>query len=263
MIKKLLPLLVVILAGETIFMHPFLVPRLYRSLMMDVWGISNTDVGVAFSSYGLTAMLSYIFGGPFADKYEPRGLMVISLLVTALGSSLLFFNPSSTTLIIAYGFFGVSTIFLMWSAMIKVTHEIGGESSRGSAMGILEGGRGLVAAMMSTFLVFLVGMNTNKAGEILDKTWALNSIYLSISIFMVFVSIIVWFVLKDVETKQANAHDWTLEKAKKVFSNLNLWLLAIIILSAYCSYKNVGNYSVYMRDVKGMSIVESSTFTSY
>jgi MFS family permease len=263
MIKKILPLFIVVLAGETIFMHPFLVPRLYRSLMMDVWGISNTDVGIAFSAYGLTAMLSYIFGGPFADKYEPRGLMVISILVTALGSSLLFFNPSSTTLIIAYGFFGVSTIFLMWSAMIKVTHEIGGEESRASAMGILEGGRGLVAALMSSFLVFLVGMNTNSAGEILDKAKALNSVYLSISIFMVFVSIIVWFGLKNVETKEAKAHDWTLEKAKSVFGDFNLWLLAIIILSAYCSYKNVGNYSVYMRDVKGMSIIESSTFTSY
>jgi MFS family permease len=79
MFKKLLTLFIVVLAGETIFMHPFLVPRLYRSLMMEAWGISNTDVGLGFSAYGITAMLSYVFGGPFADKYEPRGLMAISL----------------------------------------------------------------------------------------------------------------------------------------------------------------------------------------
>lgn len=263
MLKKLFTLFIVVIAGETIFMHPFLVPRLYRSLMMEAWGINNTDVGTAMSAYGITAMLSYIFGGPFADKYEPRGLMVISLLITALGSSLLFFNPSAFTLICTYAFFGVSTIFLMWSAMIKVTHEIGGEETRATAMGVLEGGRGLIAAGMSSFLVFLVGTQTNASGIIVNKVSSLNLIYMSISIFMIIVSIIVWFGLKDVESKEAKAHDWSLDKAILVAKDLNLWLLAIIILCAYCSYKNLGNFSVYMTDVKGMSILDSSKFTSY
>jgi MFS family permease len=262
MSKKYLSLLIVVLAGEAIFMHPFLVPRLYRNLMMDAWGISNTDVGVAFSAYGITAMLSYILGGPFADKYDPRGLMVISLLATALGSCLLLFNPSATTLTIAYGFFGVSTIFLMWSAMIKLTHEIGGEQTRSTAMAVLEGGRGFVAAAMGSFLVFLVGMQS-EGERIIDKTASLNSIYISISVFMVIFAVIVWFGLKDVESAEAKTHNWSFAKAKVLLKDLNLWLLSIIILSAYCSYKNVGNYPVYLRDIKGMSIIESSEITSY
>lgn len=261
--KKILSLIVVIIAGEAIFMLPFLIPRLYRSLMMDAWSINNTTVGLAFSAYGITAMISYIIGGPFADKFEPRLLMVISLVVTALGSALLIYFPSPTMLIVTYGFFGVSTIFLMWSAMIKVTHEIGGEKHRATSMGFLDGGRGFVAAIMSSFLVIMVSMQSTSDGLIEDKTYTLNSIYFYISAFMIISAIIVWFTLKDVETQESKKHDWSLDKAIILSKDLNLWLLAIIILSAYCSYKNVGNFPVYLNDVKKVSIQKSSLFTSY
>ncbi len=260
---KLFPMFIVVLAGEAIFMHPFLVPRLYRSLMMEVWNVDNMEIGMAFSAYGITAMLSYIFGGPFADKYEPRGLIIISLMVTVVGSGILLFSPSAATLIVAYGFFGISTIFLMWSAMIKVTHQIGGENDRSSAMGILEGGRGFVAAVMSTFLVFLVGTQSDVDGGIVNQVYTLNSIYLSISIFMIVVSVVVWFGLNNAKTQGDKFHDWSLGKAKSLTKNINLWLLALIVLSAYCGYKNVGNYPIYMKEVKGMSILESSKLTSY
>lgn len=263
MIKKLFPLLIVIVAGEAIFMHPFLVPRLYRSLMMEAWDLTNTDVGLAFSAYGITAMVSYLLGGPFADKYEPRGLIVISLLATALGSGLLFLHPSAAMLVFTYGIFGISTIFLMWSAMIKVTHEIGGEESRATAMGFLEGGRGLIAAAMASFLVFLVESEVNSVGEITEGEDALKLIYGCLSIFMIVVSVMVWFGLKNVENKESSIHDWSFEKAKVAAKDLNLWMLSIIILCAYCGYKNIGNYPVYMKDVKGMSILASSKFTSY
>jgi sugar phosphate permease len=129
--------------------------------------------------------------------------------------------------------------------------------------GGVEGGRGLVAALMSSFIVFLVGSQSSATGEIIDKAKTLSSIYLSISIFMVIVSLIVWFGLKGVETKEAQQHNWSFDKALEVAKDLNIWLLAIIILCAYCSYKNVENFPVYMKDVKGMSILESSQFTSY
>ncbi len=261
--KKILTLVTVVLAGEAIFMHPFLVPRLYRSLMMEVWSLNNVQIGLAFSAYGITAMFSYVLGGPFADKFQPRRLIVLSLLTTVIGSGLLLYRPSATIFIIAYGFFGVSTIFLMWSAMLKVTHQIGGRESRALAMGVLEGGRGFVAALMSSFLVFIVSFQSDNAGGIEKPANTLRSIYLSISIFMIFASAIVWFGLKNIEHRKVEVYKWTLTRAKNMVGNLNLWLLSIIVLCAYCSYKNIGIYSVYMKDVKGMSILEASKITSY
>ncbi len=262
-LKKILTLITVVLAGEAIFMHPFLVPRLYRSLMMEVWDLNNVQIGLAFSAYGITAMFSYVLGGPFADKFEPRRLIVLSLLTTVLGSGLLLYRPSAMIFIIAYGFFGVSTIFLMWSAMLKVTHQIGGKESRAFAMGVLEGGRGFVAALMSSFLVFIVSFQSDNAGDIENPSNTLRSIYLSISIFMIFASCIVWFGIKNTESRKVEVYKWTSARAKSMVGDVNLWLLSIIVLSAYCSYKNIGIYSLYLKDVKGMSILEASKITSY
>src|ERR1700733_12792887 len=104
----------VVLAGEAIFMLPFMIPRLFRPLMLEAWGVTNTDFGTAFAAYGVLAMVSYLLGGPFADRYHPRILISISLIMTALGGLYLTHPPSANGLILIYGFFGVSTAFLMW-----------------------------------------------------------------------------------------------------------------------------------------------------
>ncbi len=59
-------------------MAPFLIPRLYRPLMLEAWGINNTTLGTAFAAYGIVAIISYLIGGPFADKYHPRTLIASS-----------------------------------------------------------------------------------------------------------------------------------------------------------------------------------------
>ena len=105
MLKNWFPLLIVTIAGEAIFMLPFLIPRLMRSLMMEAWSVTNTQVGLAFSAYGITAMISYVVGGPFADKYEPRKLMSFSLIITAIGTSLLLISPGPQILFLSYAFF--------------------------------------------------------------------------------------------------------------------------------------------------------------
>src|SRR5258705_254260 len=100
-------------------MPPFVIPRLYRPLMLEAWGLTNTDFGTAFAAYGIAAMLSYLLGGPLADKYHPRLLISLSLVATALGGISLVLFPSKAHLIATYTFFGVSTILLLWGALIK------------------------------------------------------------------------------------------------------------------------------------------------
>lgn len=42
--SKRLSLIMAIIAGEAIFMLPFLIPRLYRPLMLDAWNLTNTQI---------------------------------------------------------------------------------------------------------------------------------------------------------------------------------------------------------------------------
>lgn len=258
-------MLFIIISGEVIFMLPFLIPRLYRPLMLEAWGLTNTDIGKAFSAYGISAMFSYILGGHFADKYSPRYLLTISLIATALGGFVLMLSPGSLTLMIMYFFFGISTIFLMWGALIKVTHVFGGEDKRSTAMGILDSGRGLSAALMSTVIVFTVSNFYSDSALETHKANALNIIYTVTITFTFLVAFALWWSLKDF--KQTNEKDndnqpWSLQKALLVLKDMKVWLLGFIILSAYCGYKSIDNYSIYLVDIQGKSLATSSMLTS-
>jgi MFS family permease len=257
-----LRMIFIILAGEAVFMLPFMIPRLYRPLMLEGWSLTNTDIGVAFSAYGVTAMLSYIFGGPFADKYHPRFLIALSLALTALGSFYLVLLPSQTSLVITYAFFGVSTIFFMWGALIKTTHIVGKENKRSTALGILDGGRGLLAAVASSLLVVITSTLFPKLDNHGDQIKALNVIYLFTAGFTLLISLGIWFTLKDFEIMESNEPKWNFKEAVRTLKNTKVWLLSIIILSSYCGYKAVDNFSIYLVDIHKQSLASASRFIS-
>ena len=62
---------------------PFHTQRFFRPTMLEAFDITNTQLGDMFAVYGLTAMFSYFFGGPFADRYAARSLIAVSLMMTA------------------------------------------------------------------------------------------------------------------------------------------------------------------------------------
>ena len=61
-------LLLLILAGESVFILPFVIPRVFRPTVLQAFNLNNVELGLCFSVYGAVALLSYPFGGPLADK---------------------------------------------------------------------------------------------------------------------------------------------------------------------------------------------------
>jgi len=111
-LRKTSTILLLILAGEAVFILPFVLPRVFRPIVLDVFNLSNLQLGTCFSIYGLVATISYLLGGPLADRFQPKTLMSSALLLTALGGLVLTTNPSYLALKILYGYWGFTTIFL-------------------------------------------------------------------------------------------------------------------------------------------------------
>lgn len=120
---------------------PFHTQRFFRATMLEAFDITNTQLGDMFAAYGVTAMFSYFFGGPFADRYSARSLIAVSLVLTAFGGLYMATFPGVWEMSALYGFWGVTTSFLFWAALIKATRDWGGTASQGIAFGILDGGR--------------------------------------------------------------------------------------------------------------------------
>jgi len=262
MTKGFLSLFFVVLAGEAVFMLPFMLPRLYRPLMLEAWGLTNTDFGNAFASYGITAMISYLVGGPFADKYSPRVLLSASLVLTGLGSLYLVQFPSAISLNVTYGFFGVSTIFLMWGALIKTIHIAGGEDQRSLAMGILDSGRGLTAAAFASLLVYAVSVLTPDIKAQAEQIQAVKIIYLLTIAFTLLVSVGIWISLKNFQRSEKNDNHWELQKTIQCLKDSKVWMLSLVILGSYCGYKGIDNYATYLVSVHNVELSRASLLTS-
>jgi MFS family permease len=192
-------ILLLILAGEAVFILPFVLVRIFRTTFLESFDITQTELGSCFSIYGLVALASYLFGGPLADKFRPHILMSVALMLTALGGFYLASYPTLANLHVLYGFWGFTTIFLFWAAMIKATRIWGGQSKQGIAFGFLDGGRGLVAALFGSVGVLVFSAFITKDIEltsVLERKVAFKQVITYTSFAVCVVSILVFFFLR-------------------------------------------------------------------
>jgi nitrate/nitrite transporter NarK len=254
-----------IIAGEAIFLLPFILIRVFKPIIRDAFLISDEQLGEVQAFYGITAMISYFFGGFIADKWQARKLIAISIGLTALGGIWMTTLPSILSLKFLYGFWGVSTILLFWAALIKATREWGDVHTQGISFGLLDGGRGAFAASIATFGAFIpLLFFPEDASKVTleDKIVTMQYIIGFITVIVLIVAVFVWRTIpSSIPTKDAQ---------KKVHFDVNLILSlltkpkiiyhAIIIVCAYSAYKLTGTYATYAEDVWGYNTKEATYF---
>jgi MFS family permease len=263
--QPLYVIILLILAAEAIFILPFVLQRIFRTTFLESFNISDTDLGGCFAAYGTVALISYLFGGPLADKFKPNIIMSVALLLTGLGGFYLASYPNLFNLHILYGFWGFTTIFLFWAAMIKATRIWGGSNKQGIAFGFLDGGRGLVAALFGSVGVIIFSLFITKDIELTsieERRIAFKEVIIYTSIAVMLVGLIVFFFLKFQEAKSIETEKpsrlLTIENFKLVMQFKAVWLLMIIILCAYYGYKMTDLFSKYAEQVMGYNKIEAA-----
>lgn len=246
-----------ILAGEGIFLLPFVIPRIFRPTLLHSLEITNLELGTCFSIYGIIAMVSYFFGGPMADKFSSKFLISSALILTGLGGFVLMFNPSVLLLYILYGYWGFTTIFLFWAALIKATRNWGGDHFQGRAFGWLEAGRGTVGAIMGTVGIFILSQATVGAVEG-STAGSFQSIILFTSIIVVAIGSVSWFGIPKDDENSLHRETINFNTVERLMMKPNIWLLGLIIVCAYVGYKVTDDLSLYANTVLGFSELESS-----
>ncbi|MEM8508438.1 MAG: MFS transporter [Bacteroidota bacterium] len=254
-------LLLLILAGEAVFILPFVLPRIFRPTVLDVFALDNVELGLCFSVYGILAIPSYLFGGPLADKYPPRKLIAVALWLTALGGVLYAQYPDATVLRILYGYWGVTTIFLFWAPMIKAARVWGGANAQGKAYGFLDGGRGLTGALFGLLGVLIFSFFLTKAADVAslsERKRAFSYIIYTSSGIISIIGVLVWYFMTTKNEAQGNLEQITLAEIRQVLKLPSVWLLMVIILSAYVGYKITDIISQYAEEVMLYDQVEAA-----
>ncbi|MBT5782087.1 MAG: MFS transporter, partial [Candidatus Marinimicrobia bacterium] len=261
--QKFLILALLILSGEFIYFLPYVLSRVFRPTFLDVFQLNNFQLGSLFSVYGIVALLSYIYGGVITDRYSPRKLMSSALFLTALGGLVLASYPSYQTLQILYGYWGFTSVFLFWGAMIKATRLWGGNKNQGKAFGFLDGGRGIVAASMGSIGVFIFSLILTteiESSSVIERQEAFKYVILFSSFMVAFIGLLVFVFLRNNEDKSTNTKSSlnSITNIKHVLQNQSIWLLMIIIMCAYVGYKVTDIYSLYASDVMLYDQIEAA-----
>ena len=187
-----------------------------------------------FAAYGITAMISYLIGGPFADRYSARSLIAGSLVLTAIGGLYMMTFPGVWQMTALYGYWGVTTVFLFWAALIKATRDWGGSSSQGIAFGILDGGRGLAAAIFAAIAVgILAAYLPTESAEVTNvlRKAGLRSVIFYYSAITLIAAGVIWFVLpkhQDVAQRRRSPFAGVPEVIRRPL----IWVQAGVIISA-------------------------------
>lgn len=257
----MLQLLLLILAGESIFFLPFVLARVFRPTFLAVFEISNLELGTLFSAYGVIAMVSYFFGGPLADRFSPRVLLMVALVVTGLGGVVMNFIGSYAALSWLYAFWGLTTILLFWAALLKATRIIGGEDFQARAFGLLEGGRGLMAALVGSIAVGILAfyLPDQDAHTLEEQQFAFRQVVFFFSGWVILVGILVGIFLKNSSsTTDPTAKRITSRELKLVMGKRVIWYQSVIIVCAYVGYKVTDDFSLLASEILGFSDVESA-----
>ena len=238
------------LAAESIYILPYVLARVFRPTFLDVFNLTNLELGGLFSIYGVVAFFSYLYGGVLADRYSPRKLLSISLIFTSLGGLIMMTYPSYLIMQLLFAYWGFTTVFIFWAPMLKATRAIGGVKMQGKTFSFLDGGRGVVASSIGLIgvLIFSILITEDVSSLTLSEKQEVFKYVIGASSLIVFIIGIVVYAYLKIELKDD-------EKIGNIKSFLELaklksvWLISFIILCAYMGYKITDIYSLYASEV--------------
>ena len=254
--KRWVTMAALCMSGGMIFMLPFL-REIYYIPMQIAFGFSNTQMGMLMSTFGATSLLAYFPGGWLADLFSPRRLMTFALFSTGLVGLYFSTLPSYEMCLLIHGYWGASISLVFWSAMIKATRNWAPREKQGRAFGILEGGRGITEALSgSIFGAVFIWLGSNDL--------ALTQVIILFSCSNMALGILVWFSMEKRSENNQETSDLEKQKSKKkkvslqdiigVLKIQEVWLIAIVIMTAYSSYWGSYYFAPYATSAMGMSV---------
>ncbi len=137
---------------------------------------------------------------------------------------------------------------------MEIVIKWGGDSNQGKAFGLLDGGRGIVAASMGSIGVFIFSIILTKnieSASMLERQEAFRYVILFSSFMVALIGLLVLIFLRNSDEKNAtiesNLNSYT--NIKNVLKNESIWLVMLIIMCAYVGYKVTDIYSLYASEI--------------
>jgi len=255
-IHRWLVMMVLGFSGGIIYFLPYLQEVYYKPLA-DALSLDNTEVGSLMSIFGVTAMLSYLPGGWIADRVSPRILLTSSLLLTGFSGFYFATLPSYAVSLAIHAVWGITITLLFWGSLIRVTRNWAPKNEQGKAFGILQTGRGL--SELSTSIIMLAIF-----GWLGSNIFALSVVIILFSVLIIISGILAWFIIDDDADGKNDSKNFQTKGFKDIITVLKMpivWLIAVVILTAYAAYWGTLRFTSYSSDIFSMSVTMAAAIS--
>ncbi|MFG7976963.1 MULTISPECIES: MFS transporter [Pseudomonas aeruginosa group] len=238
--------LLVIAAGA---IYPMLYLRqVYQSTMLDALAIGNSELGYLYSLLGFAFLVSYLPSGWLADRFSPRYLISFSLLGTGVLGLWYARLPGFQALLAIFCGFGITTGLTFWASLIKRVKMLAGDDEQGRFFGVLDGGRGLIEALLATVAIALFAYVTASGERNAEGLQLVIHFYAACCIALG----AVLMLLRDPQGARdegAAAGKGKLLEDLRVLARIpELWLVTAIVFCGYHFFWATYSFSAYLQE---------------
>jgi sugar phosphate permease len=255
-----------VLAAGALFPIMYLRQNFEVSLI-EALHITASDLGDLNFILGAVVAVSYIPSGILADMVQPRLLMSFSLLVVGALGFWMSTYPSLLSLKIIFFGWGIAGGLCFWASMLKAVKLMAASSEQGRFFGILDGGRGLVEAILASIAILMFReMSTPQDAATLRMT----PVILLYSSTAMLLGALVFFVVKDnpaavISKAEREARSKTgstfLKDVGLLLRMPQIWLVAGVITIGQGLFFLTYSVSAYLQVNLGLTALAAGSIT--
>jgi len=242
----------------------------YQVTILEVFNLTQPQLNNFYSMLGMAYVIGYIPSGLIADKISAKKLIAISLLGTSLCGFWFAQVPGNTSVNIIFFLWGIFSVFTFWSAHMKIVKMLARSNEEGRFFGILDGGRGVVEALMASIGLAVFAAILGTSETLVDKESAIVAvIYLYSAI--VFVAAILIFIFVDEDKKliamsensgeTAENDKFHLKDVAKLLKNKYVYLMGGVIFMGYAVFWTVYYIGGFLQTNVSIDAVTVGTIT--
>ncbi len=238
-------LLLVVAAGA---IYPILYLRqVYQTTMLEFFHIDNSQLGYLYSMLGTVFLFSYLPSGWLADRIAPRFLICFSLIATGALGLVYSTAPGFSVLLAVFCCWGLTTGLTFWASVLKRVKMIAGADEQGRFFGLLDGGRGLIEALLATVALVIFATATNRYS--LSTNIGFRYVVYLYSFICIALGILMSLVKgPQVDTAAARAAQRENDLWRDLLMLLRipqLWLMAAVVFCGYQIFWATYSFSAY------------------
>jgi MFS family permease len=234
----------------------------FEGPLLDALGITLETLNEAGSILGIVFMLSYMPSGWLADRIDSTKLIVGSLFATGLLGIYFAQLPNPGMVKWIFAAWGITTGLTFWSALIKEVNQLAKHDEQGRFFGFLEGGRGLVEALLATFAVALfTNLLPDPEGATREAMIAVIYFYSCAVLIIAGLTALVIRSERNGEIEIDPSQTGTLDTLKEIARNPKIWLAILCVLSGYQFLWATYSFSGYLQTEWGMTASVAATLT--